>query len=110
MPFTVTVKMWTEFLTFDNIRATTTILTLKRRISDTQNIPIDKQRLLYRGKFLKNEETIGKHKITGENQLLTLFIPKNYIKKPEFKQINVKSKEKNDPEVVKLRQIISYLL
>ena len=41
-----------------------TILALKEKITKKYNIPIDKQRLIFQGKFLKENETLSNYKIT----------------------------------------------
>ena len=61
----ITIKIQTLDNSFSlKINQSLTIIQLKEEISKKYNIPKDKQRLIFQGKFLKDNETLSFYKIT----------------------------------------------
>ena len=61
----ITIKIQTLDNSFNlKINQSLTIIQLKEEISKKYNIPKDKQRLIFQGKFLKDNETLSFYKIT----------------------------------------------
>ncbi len=61
----ITIKIQTLDNSFSlKINQSLTIIQLKEEISKNYNIPKDKQRLIFQGKFLKDNETLSFYKIT----------------------------------------------
>lgn len=51
--------------TIIDVISTDKILTIKEKLEENEGIPPDQQRLVYQGKQLKDEKSVGSYKLKG---------------------------------------------
>mmetsp|Transcript_39093 Transcript_39093/g.61875 ORF Transcript_39093/g.61875 Transcript_39093/m.61875 type:complete len:82 (-) Transcript_39093:31-276(-) len=65
----ITIKTLTNKAIPLQINATATVLELKELIPDDEGIPVDQQRLIYKGKELLNDDSIESYNLEGDSGL-----------------------------------------
>lgn len=74
--FQIYIKTLTGKLTKYDVELNDTIKTIKNKINNKENIPVNNQRLVFNGKVLKDDKTISYYNIQ-ENDIINLVISLN---------------------------------
>ncbi|KAF8102638.1 hypothetical protein N665_0197s0002 [Sinapis alba] len=63
-----------------DVKSSDTVSNLKAKIQDKEGIPIEKQKLLFTGRFMKDEYTLADYNVQKENTILVLLMLEGIMK------------------------------